>query len=189
MAIHAGMKSWIATACGLAMTPLCHGLRPRNDDTLSRMRPREIRHCEERSDAAVHAAMRSLPPKHKVMDCHGLRPRNDDTLSRMRPREIRHCEERSDAAVHAAMRHYRQSMKSWIATACGLAMTTLCRGCGLAMTRLCHSQRPRDIRHCEERSDAAVHAAMRSLPPKHEVLDCHGLQPRNDKTLPQPAAS
>ena len=51
--------------------------RPRTDGTLSRMRPRDIRHCEERSDAAVHAAMRSLPPKHKVMDCHGLRPRND----------------------------------------------------------------------------------------------------------------
>ena len=40
------MNTWIATAYGLAMTAFRHGLQPR-----------DTRHCEERSDAAVHASV------------------------------------------------------------------------------------------------------------------------------------
>ena len=45
---------------------------------------------------------------------------------------LRYCEERSDLAIHA-------STHSWIATACGLAMTGswLNTACGLALTAWC----------------------------------------------------
>jgi len=73
---------------------------------------------------------------------------------------FRHCEERSDAAVHAGT-------KSWIATAFGLAMTRW--GCGLATTRSGAFAMTRSGAfamtsncHCEERSDAAVHAGTKS---------------------------
>jgi len=47
-AIHAGTKTWIATAFGLAMTGWGSGLAMTKG-----------RHCEERSDAAIHAGMKS----------------------------------------------------------------------------------------------------------------------------------
>jgi len=51
------------------------------------------------------------------MDCHGLRPRNDGPIAdRLAKPSQRHREEQSDAAIHAGV-------KTWIATACGLAMT------------------------------------------------------------------
>ena len=32
-------------------------------------------------------------------------------------------------------------------------------------------------------SDVAVHGGMSSLAPKHKVMDCHGLRPRNDEVF------
>ena len=61
------------------MTALCHGLRPR-----------ETRHCEERSDAAVYEYMDCFAALAMTAFHHGLRPR-----------DTRHCEAHSDAAVYA----------------------------------------------------------------------------------------
>ena len=67
----------------------------------------------------------------------------------------RHREERSDAAIHG-------SLKSWIATAYGLAMTGLLRA--IAMTVCCPAQTGlgQAVRHREERSDAAIHGRVKS---------------------------
>ncbi|MCX7241762.1 MAG: hypothetical protein NTU86_15140 [Burkholderiales bacterium] len=77
-----------------------------------------FRHCEERSDAAVHAGTKSW-----IATAFGLAMTRECGLAIT---NRRHCEERSDAAIHAGK-------KSWIATAFGLAMTRW--GCGLATTR------------------------------------------------------
>ncbi len=71
------------------------------------------RHCEERSDAAIHCV--GMP----AMDRHGLRPRDDEVTAYglAMTNRARHCEERSDAAIQALVR------QPWIATAYGLAMT------------------------------------------------------------------
>jgi len=52
----------------------------------------------------------------------------------------------------------------------------------LAMTALDHGLQPRDIRHCEERSDVAVYAYMDCFAALAMTALCHGLRPRNDST-------
>jgi hypothetical protein len=51
------------------------------------------------------------------MDCHGPRPGNDIPVAdRLAKSSQRHLEEQSDAAIHGVT-------NSWIAMACGLAIT------------------------------------------------------------------
>ena len=64
------------------------------------------RHCEERSDEAIHLLSRSMPD----MDCRvGLRPpRNDErglgaSLLSMHQNKSRHCEEQRDEAIHLSV--------------------------------------------------------------------------------------
>ena len=78
------MNTWIATAYGLAMTAFRHGLQPR-----------DTRHCEERSDAAVHASVTARSAATR----QSMHPSLRGAQRRGSPC-IRHCEERSDAAVH-----------------------------------------------------------------------------------------
>jgi len=132
------------------------------------------RHCEERSDAAIHVlwlslqALRGNPCRHEVMDRHDLRPRNDGPRSHGLPRNA--CNDGYQS--HGSPRPD------------GLAMTE--GGSGTAMTIKVRGLARMKGRHCEERSDAAIHVlwlslqALRGNPCRHEVMDRHGLRPRND---------
>ena len=156
------------------------------------------RHCEERSDVAIHAVQSHGLPRFARNDgfqSHGS-PRPDGLAMTdgcgvamtegcgLAGKKGRHCEERSDAAIHAVrspglsrnacndgLRSHGSPRPN------GLAMT---EGCGVAMTEGCGLAGKKG-RHCEERSDAAIHAVRSPGLPRNACNDgfrSHGL-PRN----------
>ncbi len=106
-AVGAGGGRRTALRCGRRD---CHGLRPRNDSRVMRVRPCL---CERRSHLSLRAQRGNLDGMGTALgagggrrtaarcgrrDCHGLRPRNDSRVMRVRPCL---CERRSHLSLRA----------------------------------------------------------------------------------------
>ena len=143
------------------------------------------RHCEERSDAAIHAVQSHGSPRPDgLATTEGCGVAMTEGCG-LAGKKGRHCEERSDAAIHAVrspglsrnacndgLRSHGSPRPN------GLAMT---EGCGVAMTEGCGLAGMKG-RHCEERSDVAIHAVQsHGLPrfARNDGFQSHG-SPRPD---------